>query len=149
MHFRYFSSLFGLVVLPPSASFRRVCYVSAHYLVTGYSLYLLNFFFSWAQCSHPIYWMLRDRIWSYCTPILGSPPLLWQRCGCGLLSIRDTLKYCALVMLILMLIAALRARVCELVWMLIQVHSFSEIIQITRHAEPLCWRLYTETVSRI
>ena len=48
-----------------------------------------------------------------------------------------------------MLIAALRARVCELVLTLIRVYSFSDIIQITRQVNPLSWRLYTEMVGPI
>ena len=47
-----------------------------------------------------------------------------------------------------MIIAALRARVCELVSRLIRVYTFSEIIQITCRVERLSWRLYTEMVSR-
>ena len=152
MHFRYFTPLSGFVVLSPSASLCEVCDVSAHYLISGYSLYFF-FFFSWAQCSHSIYWMLRDTTWFHCHILfLGSPPALWQRCGCGLLShnsIRNVLKDYVLAMFILMLIAALRARVCELVLTLIRVYSFSDIIQITRQVNPLSWRLYIEMVGPI
>ena len=122
-------------------------------LVTPYTRVFLILLFSWAQCSHPIYWMLRDTIWSRChIPFVGTPPALWQRCGWGLLShnsIRNMLKDCVLVMFILMVIPALRARICELVLTLPRVYSFSEIIQITQQVDPLSWRLYTEMVSPI
>ena len=44
MHFRYFTSLFGLVALPTSAFFCEVCDVSACYLISRYSLYFLYLF---------------------------------------------------------------------------------------------------------
>ena len=146
MHFRYFSSFFGVLVLPLSASFGEVWNVSVHYLISAWISYT---FLSWAQCSRPTCWVLRGTIWSQDIPFkfLGSPSSsLRHRCSSNLLSHNPIRWKIVLVMLTLMAIPALR--VCELVPKLIRVYNyFSEIIQIARKVDHLSWKSYTEMVS--
>jgi len=115
MAFRYFSPLFGAVALPSWASFCELYDVSVQVskeLTTNYITYHISYtiLFSRSQSSHPVCWMPLDAQWSHCFYLLGSLSPLWHRCvyDSSHYAIRNVLKSCLQVMLILMAIPAWR-----------------------------------------
>ena len=122
---------------------------SAHFLISGLSLYSLYYFLVEPNARNPYIGCYATRynpIILLCWVLLllydkGTAVNYYQF---GVLKI----CICVLVMLILMIIAAFRARVCELVLRLIRIYDFSEIIQTARQVKCLSWKLYTEMASR-
>jgi len=150
MHFRYFTSFSGLVVLPPSAYFCKVCDVSAHHLISGYSLYFLYFFSVEPNARTPYIGCYATQYDPIAIFLSWALLLLYDK-GAVVDYYRILNPECAENFCISDVhIDDHCSLESSSLWAFFDADSslhFSEIIQIARQVEALSWRLYTEMVG--